>query len=1029
MSPLLKLRLAQITLIALFLGLGLALSLAAPFTTGPDEVAHFSLTRFVAKHGRLPITREERSEAGYKSDWPPLFHGLAGLAGRGIDLDSPPFVKIAQNNPRLQLVVGHENIIGWRALTTEDPYRGEVLLWYLARWATLLCGLAGLGATYLLLRTHYADNSWLVLSATAVLAFIPMYIRMSSVISYEPLLGAFLALYFLLLFYTVQNPSPDRYFLGLGLLLGAALLTKFTPLPALPLLLLFVVWLAFRHHWTWRTTIWRLLLVGIGVTLTFGSWVLYMELYFNRVDELGWVAGLLTTFDDQSDESSHRLITLMTQGQLGEITQSRQSATVFQWAWHVFRDMWGGIWLAWPFLGLWGVAIAGLVRQWRHADEATRLWIALLGAHIASFTVLPLLRFLATRDVVTGMGQHILFPAGAALMALLVLGLSAWLTRPRLISLLSVIAGLSLAWSIVLTQRDAVTAWPIQTVPTADHEVALAVFDDLTLIDYELRPTASMLEATLHWRTEQLLTEDYRIEMTVLDQAGRPQARWLGQPLNGRYPTRAWAPGDRLRDVIHIPVAGLAPGDYQVQLRLLGETGALSPLEINAQTSLPVSVDADRLSLGDVTLTPSSAPNADSITLADQEIGYTLWPPDQPAAKRPIYGERATIVFLLDTLLPDDIRIKLIGPDDQPREPIDQTGYLQSFLVEPYLVNGDYRLRFERWVADEVVAQVETEPLLRIETEERQFAIGPVAQPVMANFAGQVTLLGYDLPQRRVRPGDDLTLTLHWQAQKTIGADLIIFNHLIDAQQTVWGGKDRRTRDIYSTMLWAPREIVTDPFHVEVAPDAPDGIYRLLVGLYLPVGEAPVSLPLVQDGQLTDVTSVTVGPIKVGSTPSELTIESANPQFTLNQPFGETSDLILLGYDLTDQADHPIDPATDLTGSALPQALNLTVYWRSEILVAVDYTTFVHVRNGAGDIIAQQDQPPLNGAYPTSLWDPGELIADTITIPVPPDFAVGSYDLVVGLYDFATGARLVVPDNATNEVLLATFQVGLGESK
>ena len=40
-----------------------------------------------------------------------------------------------------------------------------------------------------------------------------------------------------------------------------------------------------------------------------------------------------------------------------------------------------------------------------------------------------------------------------------------------------------------------------------------------------------------------------------------------------------------------------------------------------------------------------------------------------------------------------------------------------------------------------------------------------------------------------------------------------------------------------------------------------------MIGLYLPVGESPVSLPLMQDGQMTDITSVTLGPITVGETP------------------------------------------------------------------------------------------------------------------------------------------------------------------
>jgi hypothetical protein len=46
--------------------------------------------------------------------------------------------------------------------------------------------------------------------------------------------------------------------------------------------------------------------------------------------------------------------------------------------------------------------------------------------------------------------------------------------------------------------------------------------------------------------------------------------------------------------------------------------------------------------------------------------------------------------------------------------------------------------------------------------------------------------------------------------------------------------------------------------------DAPPGTYYLDVGYYLTVGESPVNLPLVVNGQmLTGTTSVTIGPIEV----------------------------------------------------------------------------------------------------------------------------------------------------------------------
>ena len=1026
-SSSLKLRLGQVGLLAVFTIVGTYITLTYSFTEGPDEAAHFLFTRFIAHHGRPPTTSAERAEAGYKSDLPPLFHLVAGWAGRGIDLESPPYVKIAQNNPRLQLVVGNKNILSWRAINTEDPYQGEVLLWYLGRWVALLGGALGLVGIYLLLRFFDPDHPWLALSGTAVMAFVPTYTYTSTFLNYESLLGAFLAFYFLLLLYTLKHPTRTWLYFGLGLLLGASILTKYTPIPALPVLPLLIFWFAYRHGWPWRTTLLRLSLAGLGLLLTFGLWFIFTEIYFNQIAERGLVLGLLVPFADASDETSIRFLNAVTGGALGAPGQTRSGPSLFAWAWHIFSGAWGGGWLAWLFSGVLLIAILGLIRRWPQADTQTRFWLILLGAHGVLFALLPLLRFLITKDIITGMGQHILFPAAAVFIFLLVYGLRAWLSPARLSLVLFAVAAITLGQIVFSLLSRPHIVWPIQTVPLGPAEQALATIAELTLLDYKFEPQDQTLFVTIQWRTEKFMTDDYQVEITLWDRDHRPQARWIGQPLNGHYPSRAWAPGDRVRDVIQLPIAGLPAGDYEVTLRLLGQVGPLPVQEVRAASLLQVMEAGDSLNLGQVTLAPGPLTIGYTAALGGQEIRYALWPQPQPGLSMPLFNEWATL--LVATQPVTNLSLSLIGPDGQSSPALDQTGSTYRFQVTPDLAKGPYALRFERRAEDKVIDQVDTAPLLHIRTQERQFKIGPVTHLVEANFADHVSLLGYDLPQRRVQPGESLSVTLHWRALKRIGADLIMFNHLVDEEKTQWGSQDRKAHDNYSTMLWAPNEIVSDSYAVRVDPSAPDGIYYLLVGLYLPVKEAPVSLPLVQNEQLTDITNVAIGPIKVGQTPSGLTLETVKPHVVLNQPFGEAQSLTLLGYDLTDETNRPIslneiEQAAHLAG----QTLKLKLYWRSEAPLAGDYTTFVHLRNEAGEIVTQTDQPPLNGAYPTSLWDPGDLIADEIAVSFPTELSADAnqaeaYHLVIGLYDFQTGQRLVVPDNPASEVRLTSVAI------
>ncbi len=198
------------------------------------------------------------------------------------------------------------------------------------------------------------------------MAFLPTYSYVSGVTGYEPLTGALMALYFLLLFYMTRYPENNWLYLGLGLVIGltaAARQTVWVLVPALPL---YVLWLAYRRQWAWRTTTWRLILVGLGLTVTFGVWVLYLMVYFNEVAELGWFQGLISPIliGDGSGRTSLQIAGMLTEGQIGVGEVARQDDPIWQWAWQFFTGCGGGVgsvgccwrygswpWLVWPGSG------------------------------------------------------------------------------------------------------------------------------------------------------------------------------------------------------------------------------------------------------------------------------------------------------------------------------------------------------------------------------------------------------------------------------------------------------------------------------------------------------------------------------------------------------------------------------------------------------------------------------------------------------------------------------------------------------
>lgn len=65
--------------------------------------------------------------------------------------------------------------------------------------------------------------------------------------------------------------------------------------------------------------------------------------------------------------------------------------------------------------------------------------------------------------------------------------------------------------------------------------------------------------------------------------------------------------------------------------------------------------------------------------------------------------------------------------------------------------------------------------------------------------------------------------------------------------------------------------------------------------------------------------------------------------------------------------------------------------------------------------MAQRDGQPLDGAYPTSQWRPGETIIDPIILPLPADLPAGTYTLFMGMYRLDTLERLPINPDTSGE--------------
>ncbi|MFN8455655.1 MAG: glycosyltransferase family 39 protein [Anaerolineae bacterium] len=1004
-------------ILALYLSLALIHSLVAPLTVGNDEWAHFLYLRFIREYERLPATPAERAEAGYKADAPPLYHLLAAVATTGVE--SARLLRPV-DSPRRQLA---DPVLGSYALVHTGvelpPYRGEVLWWHIGRGVSILWGAALLLVTYLTALELLADRGRALL-ATAVLAFIPTLIFHSSVLSYESLSAALTALFLWAGLRAIKQPRRWRWWLLLGGLAGLALTAKYSAV-LLPLEIAFIAGLAgwfqgwnfsffsslrnsvSQRYWVSTRSVdtshphdggnpinfsFFLIhfLTALAVLALVSSWWFgWLAWHFNTIKTQGPVVGMLQPLlvGDASDTTSVQVAGFLFGAQSVAAEQRTPLARNYgHLLWAMLESFWaapvagkfvGSPWLAGIFSLVAVVGLAGLGRLWLNSGTTERVWLTLLIFHTLLIVPLLLARIVFSFDPrETAQGRHLLLPAASAIAILLVWGWRQWRFDLGPV----VVAGLC-GWS--LWGQVGWAAWvyppplPVWTkdVPAAqrppEHPLNHTFAGKIRLMGSSWTPTDSSLAVTLWWQALETLPEDYLVELSLLDEAGRPVGYALGQPVQGRYPTRAWEPNDVIKDDYELPLVNLQPGNYRLQLRLL---------HLDAQP-LP---EADTLILSRIPLTTLPASPLDPCVVWFQGR------PETTLLFSQSYPVRSTFTVIS---VDPPILATSAGAAQPVQKPLLSVGTFHVFMVQPDWAEH-YRLQTGSTTCRDIWTAVPA----------RNFSPPTPPHPLEVNFNNEVKLLGYDLPTRRIQPGQRLPLTLYWQALAYMGQDYRVFDNLLDSRQQRWGGYDRRPRDGYSTLLWVPGEVITDAFGVPVDAAAPNGIYTLDVGLYQQSGSSAVSLPLLEAGQPAGRTSLAFGPIKVGGPPPDAVTQNPQPQTSLNLTLG--NQITLLGYDLKQESNNQ---------------LLITLYWRADTIPAADYTVFMHLRDSANQNAAQKDNPPAEGRYPTSLWDAGEVIVDTRVMP-PANVSPGRYHVVVGLYNPVSEERLPVPGYPNNEISL-----------
>ena len=257
-------------------------------------------------------------------------------------------------------------------------------------------------------------------------------------------------------------------------------------------------------------------------------------------------------------------------------------------------------------------------------------------------------------------------------------------------------------------------------------------------------------------------------------------------------------------------------------------------------------------------------------------------------------------------------------------------------------------------------------------------------------------LIGVTPLARSAAAGQTLSVEICWRALNETETNYTVFLQAVGPGEAIVA--DRYTYPglgSYPTAIWEPGRAFCDVVPLPIPLDLPRTlVYRLSVGL------------------LDDATDQRL--------PVVDTAGNAPPPFV-------RAVRLAVAAPAPDEQPPPGDAAIRLAGAEFAPSWpagseqTVTLRWFAAEVVPTDYTVFLHLRDDAGQLVAQADGPPLAGWYPTSWWAPGDWVVDDHSFTLPPTLSPGNYHLVAGLYDPLSGQRL------GEEQPLGTVEIVVGD--
>jgi energy-converting hydrogenase Eha subunit B len=395
-------------------------------------------------------------------------------------------------------------------------------------------------------------------------------------------------------------------------------------------------------------------------------------------------------------------------------------------------------------------------------------------------------------------------------------------------------------------------AHPVDPFATQNRLVGRANLAGFEML--EAPATGARVPVRLYWVNDGMRPGDH-FYVRLTDTLGQDWAWGPCNPDSTFGDAAVWQDDDIIESQCQLVVyPGTPPGEYLLRAGVIGEDGMvvgqieLSPAEGTVVVGHPPAFPEDEWV--PVEHRVEEALN-DSLAL----VGYDY----TPAVRKPGESVPLTLYWRALEAIAEDYAIAVTLQGDGPgqhaewiNQPVNgrypTPGWQMDELVrDPWtlhlpasLPTGEYNLIVT--LLDVQGSQVGQLMLssLTVEGRDHLFTLAqPPSVAQSARLGEDIRLLGYDLDGgvigQTLVPGQDLAITITWQAEATPQQNYVVFVQLLDAANQVQAQHDDQPGDgALITATWAPGEYVGDTHRLSLPADLPSGEYRLIVGMYLP---------------------------------------------------------------------------------------------------------------------------------------------------------------------------------------------------